>query len=222
MNDYLITNVELKKNKLYIEMDGVYHLFLYESDIKKERLFSRLKEGERLTSEEVEVLDTWAITRGKRRVMYLLAKQDYPKAQLETKLQTDGYNLKHIGCILKSFEEKGYVNDERLANQKVSQYKNYKSRREIEYVLRNKGFESAIVKESIKQEISDESELESALYLVRKKFDHRRYQLELPELRKKIFGFLARKGYTANTCQKVLKSYLNQGSEDFFDVDVDE
>lgn len=222
MTMHTITKIEAKKNKVFIEIDGEHHLFLYETETKKGLFKNRIQVSEVLTLEDMEALDKVAINRGKRRVMYLLARQDYPKAQLESKLKQDGYSQGHITKILESFEEKGYVNDERLVLQKVNQYKNYKSRREIEYVLRNKGFQSEAIKESVKTELSDESEIESALYLVRKKFDTKRNSLEMQDLRQKIFGFLGRKGYTMKTCQTVLKTYLNQDFDALGDSDFED
>jgi len=217
MSEYIITKIEVKKNKVFIEIDGLHHLFLYETETKKVPYKQWIHEDAILTEHEMELLETTAVNRGKRRVMYLLAKQDYPRAQLESKLKQDGYSNDHIAKILMKFEEKGFINDERLAVNKVNQYKRYKSKREIEYVLRNKGFDSSMVKEAIKEEISEENEFESALSLVRKKFDTKRSNLEIIELKQKIYGFLGRKGFTMKICQRVIKAYLGQEIEEFFE-----
>lgn len=216
MNENRITKIEVIKNKCKIEIDGVHHLFLYTSQLRKEPFKSLIVEGRALTTDELGRMDEEAINRGKRRVMYLLAKQDYPKAQLERKLILDGYSQDHISRILSVFVEKGYVDDERLALQKIEYLKRYKSKREIEFVLRNKGFDPAVIKEGIDAEISDESEYDAAMKCIRKKYDHRRSEIEAKDLRNKIYGFLARKGYSSGCCQKVIKNYLSDNADEVF------
>ncbi len=206
----VITKLTSEDKKIYIEIDGVYRLFLYNRDLRKATLIGLIKEGETLPEDVYEWLEAYVKTRGKRRIMHLLGKQDYPLLKLKLKLEKDGYCQEHISDILKAFEDKGFIDDQKLANRKVDSLKGYKSRREIQYKLKQSGLDDQAVKKALADQLDEEVELESAFMLLSKKFALKRFKLEPHVLRDKSLGFLARKGYPIGVCYKAFERFLQE------------
>lgn len=210
----IITKMTIEDKKIKIEIDGAYRLFLYNRDLRKTSLVGVIKEGAELSQDDYEFIEDYVQSRGKRRIMHLLAKQDYPHAKLRQKLTKDGYCEEHIAAILKPFEDKGFIDDQKLANRKVDSLKGYKSRREIQYKLQQSGLSSDSVKEALAEQFNDEDEFESAYLLLNKKFALKRLKLEPHVLRDKALSFLARKGYPIGVCFKAFERFTQDFTED--------
>jgi len=211
--DKIISKIEIKDKKVLIEIDGEYHLFLYTRDLRKQKFKIIVVEGQALSDEDYAVLLNHVISRGKRRIMYLLGKQDYPKSKLEEKLAKNGYIDIHINEILKLFIDKGFVDDTKLVNRRVETFKGYKSKKEIEYKLRTGGFTSEDIKEAIHNQFSEEDELSSAIKLLNKRFMLKKIRLEENELKQKALGYLSRKGYPINICFKAFEVFITKDEE---------
>ncbi len=210
----VITKLTSEDKKIRIEIDGVYRLFLYNRDLRKASLIGLIKEGQELPLDVYEWLEDYVKTRGKRRIMHLLGKQDYPLAKLKLKLEKDGYCSDHIMAILKPFEDKGFIDDQKLANRKVDSLKGYKSRREIQYKLKQSGLDDQAVKKALEDQLDEDIEFESAVLLLHKKFALKRLKLEPEVLRDKALGFLARKGYPIGICYKAFERFLQEFPQD--------
>lgn len=209
MIEHLITEIIEKDKKLRIEIDGEYHLFLYTRDLKKKEFKGLVIKDATIDSETLKFFDDYVITRGKRRIYYLLAKQDYPKAKLREKLLKNGYIDKHITLILEPFLENGFINDQALIERRVKQYKSYKSKKEIKYNLMNKGLKGDEVSAFLKDNYSDEDEYTTAAMLLSKKYFLKVHKIEKNELYKKAMGYLSRKGYPYGVCAKAFENFYN-------------
>jgi len=201
-----INKIDRSERKIKIEIDGVYHLFLYSRDFKKQRL-NMLEEGYELSDDELSVLDKHVIERGKKRIMFLLGRQDYPKKQLQDKLLREGYIIEHVDEILQPFLEKAIINDAQLISRRISGYKTYKSRLEIQMNLQKKGFAKDDVKALIQENMTWEDELASATHLLNKKFFLKQFKMDEMTLKQKALGFLSRKGYSMDICIKAYESF---------------
>ena len=201
-----ISKIDRSEKKIKIEIDGIYHLFLYNNDLKKQR-FNMLEEGYELSKDDLIKLDKHVIERGKKRIMYLLGRQDYPKKQLQDKLLREGYIIEHINRILQPFLDKKIIDDSTLIQRRVSGYKTYKSRLEIQANLQKKGFSKEDIKESLKKNVCWEDELRSATHLLNKKFFLKQFKMDEYELKQKAYGYLSRKGYSMDICIKAYESF---------------
>jgi len=198
----IITKIEIKDKKVLIDVNDVYYAYLFTRDIRKIKFKTIICIDYELTEDDSDVLLKHIITRGKKRIMHLLGKQDYPKSKLEDRLTKDGYVDEHIAIILETFIEKGFIDDVSLVNRRVESFRTYKSKKEIQYKMRTHGFTKEDINEAINQKFSEGDELESAIKLLNKKFMLKRLKLEEQELKKKALGFLSRKGYPINICFK--------------------
>jgi len=208
----VVTKIEIKDKKVLIDINDEYYTYLFTRDIRKVKFKAIIQEEHELTDEDLEVIVKHVITRGKRRIMHLLGKMDYPKAKLEARLAKDGYIDEHIAIILESFVEKGFINDVNLVNRRVETFRANKSIKEIRFKMRSQGFTKEDINEAINDKFNEGDELESAIKLLNKKFVLKRLRLEEHELKKKALGFLARKGYPINICFKAFDTFMEEST----------
>lgn len=201
-----ISKIDRSEKKIKIEIDGEYHLFLYSGDLKKQR-FKMLEQGYALTDDEYMLLNKHVIDRGKKRIMYLLGRQDYPRKQLQDKLLREGYVLHHIDKILEPFLEKKIINDPQLIKRRVNGYKSYKSRMEIQANLQKKGFSKDEIQHILQESVTWDDELASATNLLNKKFFLKQFKMDEKVLKQKALAFLSRKGYSMDICLKAYESF---------------
>jgi len=206
-----ITKITIEHKKYLIEIDGEYRLFLYARDLNKSK--QEIAEEAELSEEELNTLEMKVVERGRKRIMYLLGKQDYPQKKLEEKLLFERYHPEHIDLILKPFLNKGFVSDKKLIQRKVNGFKTYKSKKEIEYKLKSNGFQQEDIKEAIADELDEDAELESAKKLLEKRYYLKRFKLEEKELKKKAIGYLSRKGYPVSICFKAFDWFINESDK---------
>ncbi len=206
--DYIITKITTEDKKLLIEIDGKYHLFLYNRDKRKAKFAGLIEADVKLSTDEFKLLNKHVLNRGKKRIIYLLGKQDYPLSKLEAKLKSNGYCTDHIKEILQSFVEKGFIDDKKLVARRVESFIGFKSKREIEFKLKNYGFLTEDIKEALEEKFSDYDEFNSALLLLHKKFALKVLKLEQQDLKKKALSFLSRKGYPMNVCFKAYDKFI--------------
>lgn len=128
----------------------------------------------------------------KAKAFSLLAKRAYFSKELERKLLEKGYPHQEIATLLQELREKGWLNDEELANRFVERCreKGYGARM-IAFKLREKAGEVAIPIEESK---------EAALQLIQKK-----YRRDLPEKRDKVIAALLRRGFSYDLIKTLLK-----------------
>lgn len=178
-----ITKVGKEKNKIKIEIDGEYHLFLYTGEIKElgmKELFADVlgtlaKEVKTTTYEsdgywqkkkeiaietDIELeeddynkIKKIVVTRGKKKVFHLLGKQDYAIKKLQQKLEQGGYTEYYIEEILAYFIELGFLNERNLVEARINQYIKMKSKQEVLQTMMRQGFAKEMILEVYKEAI---------------------------------------------------------------------
>ena len=76
---------------------------------------------------------------GKKRALHLLERKDYSKRELIERLQKDGYETELIEEIIAYVDSFHYLDDVRVAGSYIRVRKNQKSKRELEYKLKQRG-----------------------------------------------------------------------------------
>lgn len=78
----------------------------------------------------------------------LLARRDYPRAQLAQKLTQKGCPPEIAARVLDRFEVDGYLSDERFVESQVRQrFEQGQGRRKIEFELRKRGISNQLIEE---------------------------------------------------------------------------
>lgn len=200
--------LEISAAKKRIIIDQEFAFVLYKGELRK----YGLKAGEPIQESIYrEIMEELLPKRAKLRCMNLLQTKDYTKEQLRQKLKQGWYPETVIEEALDYVQGYGYVNDLQYASDYIFYQQEFKSRRRIDNDLQKKG----ISKENIArawmnweaQGNSQDEEGQICRLLEKKHFEMG--STDRKEVQK-IYGFLLRKGFKADTVRKVLERYGNE------------
>lgn len=182
-----IAPVTKAKSRVYADEKLLF--ILYNRELSR----YRIREGEEL-SEEVyeEIVREVLMKRAKLRVMYLLKSMDRTECQLRQKLAEGGYPEAVIDEAVAYVQKFHYQDDRRYANDYVERRKTSKSRRQMQQELYQKGISGDLAKKVL-ENCDSEQEQEAIRGWMRKK--HFIPEEATMEERRKMYGFLLRKGF---------------------------
>lgn len=133
------------------------------------------------------------------------------RKEVKTRLKTKGFNDKIIESVLHSLEEYGYIDDNRFA----SDWARYRlenrpiGKRRLMRELREKGLSSDIITKALDEAYQKRDESEIARELVIRKIDFYK-GLEYSVVRRRLLGFLIRRGFSMSTSLTVINEELKR------------
>lgn len=204
-----ITKVELqKKNKrrYNIYLDEEYAFSVHEDIMIKHRL---------LKNEEVEASQLQDILRDEeRQSAYLKAIKQIgirPRSvhEVRQKLGKDGFEEGIVEDVIQRLVSEGYLNDQEFAKLFVEHRTLYqkKGRHYIRQELTQKGLSSKHIGRAL-EELDEESELEGATLLARKKW--RTTSGDVPDKKRKTMAYLLRRGYPSSIVYQALNRTIEE------------
>ena len=146
--------------------------------------------------------------RSKNCALELLSCQSYSKSQMVYQLGQRGFGREAIEITLEDLEQLGHIKDEQFAKKWVDrrQRSKPKGKRMLEHELANQNIDKATVDRVISG-IDDAGEANIALQLAQKQA--KRYQsLPLEVAKRRLHGFLLRRGFGYETIQSVIERVL--------------
>ena len=143
-----------------------------------------------------------------KKVMDLLLYRDRSEAELRGRLSDRGFSAPAVDAAIAYVVSYGYLNDQHFAETYAAARAGQKSRTAIARELREKGVADSVIQNVIEELPADESVL--ALELIRKK-QGIRTELEEKDVRR-LFGFLARKGFSSSDIWKAIRSFREERS----------
>jgi len=149
-----------------------------------------------------EITDNILLKRAKLCLMHLLQAMDRTEQQLRNKLAQSEYPQEVIDKAIAYVQGFHYLDDKRYAENYVDLRKRTKSRRQIRQELYQKGVPQDIARTAM-EDYSPDQEREAIYEWMRKK--HFSPDNATPEERKKIYGFLLRKGFRMSDILSCLK-----------------
>lgn len=196
-----IIEITSSRSKIYI--DDEFAFVLYKGELRH----YKIREGETVTQEVLtELLEGVLLKRAKLRGMALLKNRPYTKKQMHDKLIRGFYPEQVICKAIEYLKSYGYIDDMRYARDYVEYHSSTKSRRRIEQDLIQKGVAKQEIQKAFQNWETEGGEIdESALiheWIRKRKYDV--YTTDLKE-KQKMAVFLFRKGFDAESIQKVLK-----------------
>lgn len=195
-----ITPVTKVKFKVYI--DEEFAFVLYKGELSR----YRIKEGAEIPEELVEKITAEVVLkRAKLRAMHLLNDMDRTESGLRTKLIQGGYTEDIADQAMAYVKSFGYINDKGFALRFIEGRKNSKSRKEVYASLIQKGVPSEIAEEAIEECYENHEEYEAIRALLKKKKFNPDTADEAEKRR--IYGFLARKGFRYDDIRHVIQVY---------------
>jgi regulatory protein len=132
------------------------------------------------------------------------------RSELEGKLARKGVPEDVARRLLDRFEEVGLVDDEAFARAWVQSRQPGKglARRALAQELRRKGVDDEVARSAL-DEVDPDDEVEAARGLVRRRL-RTVQQLDRDTAVRRLTGMLARKGYPAGTCFRVVREELDR------------
>jgi len=192
-----ITSITQKKYQVYMNEQFAFTLY------KGELSHYGLREGVSVTQELYQEIESMLLKRAKKRSLHLLNTRSYTQKQLSDKLKMNGYSDKIILQAIDYVESFGYINDKAYVEQYIATQKGRRSMREIREKLRQKGIERQLL-EDVFEVMEHEQDDTDAIKSILKKKNYTACDASVEEKRR-IYAYLARKGFRYEDINKVLQ-----------------
>ncbi len=174
-----------------------------------------LREGTVLSDEELaEARVAGEKPLAMNRALNILGYRARAKGELGQRLLRAGYAEETVGEVLSRLEELGYLDDEEFARERVRAGACKYGPRRILGDLRRSGVDEEVARETVEEEFDRRSEYQAALELVRRRYNTGEDPGDAGlGLARRIYGFLMRRGYSADVCAEVARGYRREAEE---------
>jgi regulatory protein len=151
-------------------------------------------------------LEEKALTKARNAAYRLLTYRPRSRAEIEAKLVDKGFNDAVIAAVLADLARFGYVNDLQFARDWTRGRIRLRGfgRLRIGQELKNKGIGREIIRDVFTEVFSGETEIETAEHVAEKKLSTMK-TLDRLTRRRRLAGFLERKGFSFEIIRDVLK-----------------
>lgn len=146
------------------------------------------------------------------RALSILGYRARAKGELRERLERAGYAGETVAVVVARLEELGYLDDEEFARSLAREeaHKKYGPRR-ILGDLRRAGVDEEVAREAVDEEFAERSEYQTALAIARRRYNKEEEGSDTQARR--VYGFLMRRGYSADVCAEVARGYRQETSE---------
>jgi len=143
------------------------------------------------------------------KAMNLLLQQDRTKKELQDRLYRAGFSESASAYAMEYVTGFGYIDDRRYAENYIAFHKGNRSRKELQFKLRNKGVEPDVLAAAF-EEYEAEDERKALLHLLEKRLKGKLLSgMEYGE-KNKVIAYLARKGFAIPVICSVMKEQENR------------
>jgi regulatory protein len=150
--------------------------------------------------------------RAKNYALELLSNQSYSRSQMIDQLGQKGFAPQAIDITLEDLEQLGYIRDENFAKRWVNRRRRSKpkGKKMLQHELVNMNVDKTTA-DRVLAGINDAEEASAAMQLAQKQI--KRYQSLPPQVAKRrLHGFLLRRGFDYETIQSVIERVLIKGN----------
>ncbi len=139
----------------------------------------------------------------KDKALKLLSSREHSRLELRQKLLRRDFNFSEIEPVLDELAERGFIDDERFAEEWIHSRKNSNPRGRflIRAELKEKGVSSEIIEDKLNSMISRSEEVEMAVELARKWL--RGKDRDQKNIENKLSRYLYRKGFSRDIIRDV-------------------
>lgn len=195
-----ITRVRERRGRARIFVDGEFWAEI-DADVAVER---GLREGAALGLEELEA----ARATGERalamnRALHFLGYRARSRSEVRERLRRYGYGEETVGAVIGRLEELGYLDDEEFARTVVREKARRYGPRRVSADLRRSGVDAELAQDIVEEEFAERSEVEAARSAAARRYNRRGSDAEA----RRVYGFLMRRGYSADVCAEVAREY---------------
>ena len=200
MNVTKIEELSKSRSKIYIDQEIAF--VLYKGEIR----LHKLREGHEISEESYRtIMEEILPKRAKLRTMNLLQSRDYTTQQLRRKLKEGFYPDQIIEEALAYVSSYHYTDDLRYATDYITGHVDSRSRRRIEQDLMGKGIDKNTLEKAWMQ-WEDMGGRQDAVGMIEDLLRKRKYDPAVADAkeRRKIYAYLAGKGFEAEDIRKAL------------------
>lgn len=199
----IVTKIEeMDKSRSKVFLDGEFAFVLYKGELRHYKLHV---DGELSQADYNTIMTEILPKRAKLRAMNLLLKKNYTTAQLMDKLRQGWYPEEIIEQAIDYVASFHYIDDLRYASDYITYHQESKSRMRLEQDLLRKGIRREVLEAAWQQWEEDGGEQdEGAMIEALLQKRHYNAQEATPSERQKQYGFLMRKGFSADAVKKAV------------------
>ena len=195
-----ITRVRERRGRARIFVDGEFWAEI-DADVAVER---GLREGAALGLEELEA----ARATGERalamnRALHFLGYRARSRREVRDRLRRYGYGEETVGKVIGRLEELGYLDDEEFARTAAREKARRYGPRRVSADLRRSGVDAELAQGIVEEEFAERSEVEAARSAAARRYNRGGSDAEA----RRVYGFLMRRGYSADVCAEVAREY---------------
>lgn len=195
-----ITGLRERRGRARIWVDGEFWAEI-DADVAAER---GLREGVALRLEELEeVRVAGERALAMNRALHFLGYRARSRGEVRERLRRYGYAEESVEGVIGRLEELGYLDDEEFARAAAREKARRYGPRRVLGELRRSGVDAELAQGVVDDEFAQRSELEEARSLAARRYNREGSDAEA----RRVYGFLMRRGYSAEVCAEVAREY---------------
>lgn len=195
-----ITGVSERRGKARIFVDGEFWAEL-DAGVAAEFGLREGAEFSRAGLDRARVAGERPVAMG--RALNLLGFRARSEAEIRDRLRRYGYIDQTIESVVLRLHELGYVDDTEFARLKAREKARRYGPRRVTAELRQSGVGEVLAREVVQEEFAGRSEVGEARSAAARRYNERGSDAEA----RRVYGFLVRRGYSAEVCAQVAREY---------------
>ena len=203
-----VTGVRERRGKARVFVDGEFWAEI-DAGVATER---GLYEGSVLSVEELgEARVAGERALAMSRALRFLGYRARSKAEVRDRLRRYGYGEETVEEMVGRLEELGYLDDEEFARNLAREKARKYGPRRVTADLRRGGVEAELARGVVEEEFAGRSEREAAATAATRRYNT---GTRSDAQARRVYGFLTRRGYSADVCADVAREYRGRSSEE--------
>ena len=210
----VVSSLRERRGKTRVFLDGEFWAELDAGFVVERGLFEGLELPEAELG-DLRVSGERAPAMG--RAFNLLGYRARSAGEVRDRLRRYGYAAETVEVVVERLEELGYLDDEEFARTAAREKSRKHGPRRIMADLRRGGVDEETAREAVEAQFSPGSELEAAREAARRRYNTSGSSgADGSAEARRVYGFLARRGYSAGVCTEVAREYRDvfQGEDD--------
>ena len=199
-----VTGVRERRGKARVFVDGEFWAEI-DAGVAAER---GLREGVELSGAELEgirVAGERALAMG--RALNLLGYRARSEGEVRERLRRYGFAEETGGAVVGRLRELGYLDDEEFARLKAREKARRYGPRRVSVELRKSGVDAEVAAGAVEETFAGTDELAAALSAAERRYNGEGSDAEA----RRVYGFLTRRGYSAEVCAEVARRFRGPG-----------
>lgn len=200
-----ITGVRERRGRARVWVDGEYWAEI-DAGVAAER---GLREGLALSDEELtEVRAAGERALAMSRALHYLGYRARSEHEVGDRLRRYGYGEETVGAVILRLRELGYLDDEEFARSKAREKARRYGPRRVSVELLRSGVAPEVAQAAVEEEFTRTDEREAAFSAAARRYNKRgACDAEAEAEARRVYGFLMRRGYSAEVCAEVAREY---------------